>query len=183
MNKYYILTTSLLISMLSLNVSASPKEVDEYCETLSEQREGLVEISTNDAEYYYDINPEKYLHEGKEIFRLSVINIKSYFNDASLKLATAEYSGDREDLNSEYCYRNGEISKIRQKYTTYSSPKWSDNYDENKKNETHFSMYFKSNKLIYLEKNGNPVEKNMTLYAKKSLSGTNDSNLILSIKR
>ncbi len=150
MNRIFMITALLFLTVLSAYSQNSEKELDQI-------RNWFREINSNTSQYkkvkypdikvYKDINPE-YSMEGEEIYRLVKINMTKFFEGEQLVKIVLEFYGDREDMTSEYYFKNGSLFFVDKTKTIYHKPKWDDAFKESERSIAKNRFYIKDNQLI-----------------------------------
>lgn len=105
-------------------------------------------IENNDINVYKDLNPDNYSFESEDIYRLAMINLIRYYDNGELKKAVVKFNGDRQNLISEYYYKNDSLFFVFKTELDYKNPKWSEDFNETEKKVLENRFYFNGEKLI-----------------------------------
>ena len=176
----------ILISILLLTGFSSPDLIEqirnEY-DLINKSLGSYSMIESNDINVYKDLNPDHYSFESFEISRLAIISLIRYYDSDEIKKVVVKFEGDRQDLISEYYYKNDSLIFVFKTLNNYKHPKWSDDFNVADKDILENRYYFYENKLIkWIDSNKIDVELsaiNSTL-TEKTLS---DSELYKSITK
>lgn len=82
---------------------------------------------------YKDICPNNYSFESEEIFRLAITKMERYYDENILRKAIVKFDRDRQDLVSEYYYKNDSLIFVFKTKIDYNKPKWSEAFHKRRK--------------------------------------------------
>lgn len=147
------LMMSIFLFLAALSAQAQPSE-----ETLEQIRAWFKEVNENTDQYKKleyadlqiskDINAEQYAMEGEEIFRLGNVHMSKFFDEETLVKIVVDFYGDRQDLTSEYYFKDNNLFFVDKIYTVYKNPKWIEGFNETERSTVNHRFYFKDNQLI-----------------------------------
>jgi len=110
--------------------------------------DSYTKVENNDINVYKDLNPDNYSFEGEEIYRIAMINLIRYYDNGEIKKAVVNFNGDRQDLISEYYYKNDSLFFVFKTQLDYKNPKWSKDFNKTDKKVLENRFYFNGEKLI-----------------------------------
>lgn len=124
------------------------KQIRNEYNLINKSIDSYSKIENNDISVYEDLNPDNYSHESVDIYRLAMINLIRYYDNDKIRKAIVSFSGDRQDLISEYYYKNDSLIFVFKTQIDYEKPKWSDDFNESEKEIIKNRFYFNDNNLI-----------------------------------
>ncbi|MFY0645000.1 MAG: hypothetical protein JXR19_11080 [Bacteroidia bacterium] len=180
-------------SQLDEKISTKEKKAQQESEDILDIRKWYNEINSSQQGYiinedkdinvYKDLNPKNYSYESEEIYRLAVINLIRYYDGKKLKKAIVSFNGDREDLISEYYFKDDNLFFCFKVKKEYHKQKWDDNYNSNDFNSLENRYYFKENNLIrWLNPEMKQMEMNSTRSIDVEKHVLSDAKLYMEIK-
>lgn len=153
------LTLISLLLLTGFSIADVIEQIRIECNFIDISLETYTMIENNDINVYKDVNPVNYSFESGDIYRLAVINLVRYYNNDEIKKATVKLCGDRQELLSEYYYKNDSLIFVYKTQTHYKKPKWSDDFNESDKDIVENRFYFNDYKLIkWIDSNKNVVD-------------------------
>jgi hypothetical protein len=141
----------ILISILLLAVFSDTdliKQIRNESILINKSLDSYTKVENNDINVYKDLNPDDYSFESEDIYRVAMINLIRYFDNGDIKKAVVKFNGDRQDLISEYYYKNGSLFFVFKTQIDYKNPKWTDDFNETDKKVLENRFYFNGEKLI-----------------------------------
>ena len=105
-------------------------------------------IENNDINVFKDLSPDNYSFESTEIYQLAIINLIRYYDSGEIKKAVVKFNGDRQDLISEYYYKNDSLIFVFKTRIDFNKPKWSDDFKPDDKVLIENRYYFNKGTLI-----------------------------------
>lgn len=116
-------------------------------------------IENNDINVYKDLNPDNYSFESTDIYQLAIINLIRYYDNGVIKKAVVRFDGDRQDLISEYYFKNDSLFFVFKTRIDYKKPKWSDDFNKLDKDIFENRFYFDGNRLLkWIDSKKNQVD-------------------------
>ncbi|MCY1636497.1 hypothetical protein [Marinifilum sp. D737] len=115
---------------------------------INKSLDSYTKVENNDINVYKDLNPDNYSYESEDIYRLAMINLIRYYDNGEIKKAVVNFNGDRQDLISEYYYKNNSLFFVFKTQIDYKNPKWSDDFNGADKKVLENRFYFNGEKLI-----------------------------------
>ncbi len=149
---------------------------------INKSLDSYTKVESNDINVYKDLNPDNYSFESVEIYRLAIINLITYYDSGEIKKAVVKFDGDRQDLISEYYYKNDSVFFVFKTRIDYKNPKWSDDFNETEKDILENRFYFNDNKLIKWIDSVNNIVDLITVEKTISENIISDAELYKSIK-
>ena len=141
----------ILISILLLtgfsNTDLIEQIRNEY-NLINKSLDSYTKVENNDINVYKDLNPDNYSFESEDIYQLAIINMIRYYDSVEIKKAVVKFDGDRQDLISEYYFKNDSLFFVFKTRIDYKNPKWSDDFNESEKDIIENRFYFNDNKLV-----------------------------------
>ena len=185
MKKIYIIVSLIFLITVPLYSQNSEKELDQI-------RTWFREVNSNVSHYSKaefpeisiskDLNPDQFSIEGAKIYRFEKANMTKFFDGGLLVKLVVEISGDREELISEYYFKEGNLFFVDKVFTVYHRPKWHDEFDESEKSISKNRFYFKDNQLIrWVNPELQSVGKMDPSYKKHESAILNDVNLYIGV--
>ena len=187
MNK--ALTIFSLLFILSGPLYCQPAEEEKE---LDQIRHWYTEINANvdqfkkvelsDVDVYREVNSDTNSIEGAEIYRLAAANIAKFLEDGEPVKIVVAFHGDREELVSDYYFREGSLFFIDKSKTIYHKPTWHDKFDESDKSILRNRFYFKDDSLLrWINTDIQPVSEMDPCFKKHESTILSDVRLYLSI--
>lgn len=152
-----ILLTILLFSNLTNDNSIH--QIEQECQNINQSINNYRKVYLPDINVYSDINPKNYSNESIGISGLAIINLTRYYDSSEVKKAVVQFIGDREDLSSEYYFKNNSLMFVLKYRKYYESPKWSENFDTDKYSIKIDKYYFERDSLIHWQ--GQPIDSSI----------------------
>jgi hypothetical protein len=154
----------ILISILLLtgfsNTDLIEQIRNEY-NLINKSLDSYTKVENNDINVYKDLNPDNYSFESEDIYQLAMINLIRFYDNGKIKKAVVKFNGDRQDLISEYYYKNDSLFFVFKTRIDYKNPKWSENFNETDKKVLENRFYFNREKLIkWIDFNKETVDLN-----------------------
>lgn len=185
MNRIFIITALIFLTALPVYSQNSEKELDQIRDWFKEANSNISQyrkVEYPDIKVIKDINPEQYSMEGEEIYRLEKVHMTKFFEDEQLVKVALEFYGDREDLISEYYFKNGNLFFVDKIKTIYHRPKRDDAFKESERSIAKNRFYIKDNQLIrWINPDINSVGKIDPSYHDHEVMILNDHKLYTSI--
>ena len=141
----------ILISILLLAGYSNTdliKQIRSEYNLINKSLDSFSKVEKNDINVSKDLNPDNYSFESDGIYRLAIVNLIRYYDNGEIKTVIVKFNGDRQDLISEYYYKNDSLIFVFKTQIDYKKPKWSDDFIETDKNILENRYYFDKNKLI-----------------------------------
>lgn len=185
MKKIYIIVSLIFLITVPLYSQNSEKELDQIRTWFSEVNSNVSHYSK--AEFpeisiSKDLNPDQFSMEGAKIYRFEKANMTKFFDGGLLVKLVVEISGVREELISEYYFKEGNLFFVDKVLTVYHRPKWHDEFDESEKSISKNRFYFKDNQLIrWVNPELQSVGKMDPSYKKHESAILNDVNLYIGV--
>lgn len=185
MNRIFIITALIFLTVLPVFSQNSEKELEQIRNWFREVNANISQyrkVEYPDIKVYKDISPEHYSMEGEEIYRLAKVDMTKFFEDEQLVKVVLEFNGDREDLTSEYYFKNGNLCFVNKVKTIYHRPKWDEAFKESERSIAKDRFYIKDNQLIrWINPKVNNVGKMDPSYNDQEAMILNDYKLYTSI--
>ncbi|NQU51124.1 MAG: hypothetical protein HQ522_01150 [Bacteroidetes bacterium] len=143
-----LILISILLLLTVLSDDSSIKQIRYEFDLINNSLDSYTKVQNNDVGLLKDTNPATFPFESEEIFRLAIVNMTRFYDQNGIRKAIVTFFGDRQDLISEYYYKNDSLFFVFKTKIDYKSPKWSDNFNKNEKDLIENRYYFSANKLI-----------------------------------
>ncbi len=156
------------------------KHFAEINETLTE----YTRVFVKDVHVQEDTNPDAYSREASAVYRLAGTNLERYLDgDVPVKII-AKMDGDRQDLISEYYYRNGTLCFVLRRMVNYDDPKWGADFDEEKNRVVVNRFYFHRGRMVrWINGENAKVDPSDPAYIRAAADVMSDSALYMSMSR
>lgn len=187
MNRIFIITALIFLTALPVCSQNSEKELDQMRDWFMEVNANISQcrkVEYPDIKINKDVNPEQYSMEGEEIYRLEKVYMTKFFDDEQIVKVVIEFYGDREDLISDYYFKNGNLFFVDKIKTIYHRPKWDQAFKESESSIAKNRFYVNANQLIRWinpETEINIVGKMAPSYNEQEMMILNDYKLYTSI--
>lgn len=186
MNRMFMITALILLIALPVHAQHSEKELDQVRDWFKEVNANISQyrkVEYPDIKVYKEISPEHYSMEGEELYRLAKVDMTKFFEDEQLVKVVLKFYGDREDLTSEYYFKNDDLFFVDKVKTIYHQPKWDDAFKESERSITKNRFYIKDDQLIrWINPDVNSVGKIDPSYGKHQMMLLNDYKLYTSVE-
>lgn len=140
--------TALILLFIGFSDTDLIVQIRNEYNLINKSLDSYTKVENNDINVYKDLNPDNYSFESNEIYRLAIVNLIRYYDNDEIKKAIVKFNGDRQDLISEYYYKNGVLIFVFKTQIDYEKPKWSDDFNEADKKVLENRFYFNGEKLI-----------------------------------
>lgn len=150
-HKIIILTQLIFLAALPLYAQDSEKtlaQIREWFKEVNAKSSQHRKVEYEDIQIKKDINPEQYALEGEEIYRLGNVHMTKFFDEEELVKIVVDFFGDRQDLTSEYYFKDDKLFFVDKVYTVYKKPKWLEGFNETERSTVNNRFYFSDNQLI-----------------------------------
>jgi hypothetical protein len=186
MNRIYIFITLIFATVLPVFSQNSEKDLEQIRQWFSEINENINQcrkVEYADIKVCKDVNPTQYSMEGEKIYRLASVNMSKFIEDQQLVKVVLDFNGDRENLTSEYYFKNGNLFFVDKAKTIYHKPKWDKDFKESEKSIAKDRFYINNSRLIrWINPKENSVGKKDPIYNAQEVMILNDCKLYTSIE-
>ena len=151
MNKIFIIAGLILLtasSLYSQSLEVDIEQIRAWFRDVNSNISTYRKAELTDINISQDANSNLFSKEGEKIYRLGVVNLTKYYDDEQLVKLTVEFDGDREDLTSDYYFKDGHLFFVDKIKTIYHRPKWHDDFNETQKSIGKNRFYIKNNRVI-----------------------------------
>ena len=186
MNRILIFTALIFVTALPVFSQNSEKELEQVRQWFSEVNENISQyrkVEYADLKVYNDIDPIRHSVEAETIYRLATADMTKFTKDQQLVKIVLNFDGDREDLTSEYYFKDGNLFFVDKAKTIYHRPKWDENFKESEKSVAKNRFYIKNNRLIrWIDPKVNSVGEKDPFFNEQEAMILNDYKLYTSIE-
>jgi len=186
MNRILIFIPLILITALPAFSQSAEEDLDEIRHWFREVNENISlcrKVEYTDIKVHKDTNPDHYSMEAEKIYRLAEANMIKFIKDQQLVKVILDFNGDREDLTSEYYFKNGNLFFVDKTKTVYHKPKWDEDFSESEKSIAKDRFYIKNNRLIrWINPKGNSVGRTDQSFDQQEAMILNDYKLYTRIE-
>ncbi|AHM59128.1 hypothetical protein D770_04305 [Flammeovirgaceae bacterium 311] len=151
MSRIFLIAGLIFSVILPLHSQNLEKDINQIREWFREVNSIISEsnkVMLSEIEVNQGESSEPFSSEAAKIYRLGKIKMTRYFVDEQLVKMTIEFYGDREDLTSEYYFKNGNLFFVDKINTVYHRPKWHDEFKASQKSKTKDRFYVKEDRVI-----------------------------------
>lgn len=176
----------IVSSAVAQNSETALEQIRTWYRDVNANLDQYQEVAYSHIPLYEAVSPDDYSREGQEIYRLSQISMTKYFDeDRPVKVVLA-FEGNREDLLSEYYFKNGLLFFVDKTKTIYHHHKMDEDFQDSEKSVDRNRFYFSSNRMIrwirWRDSETNPVSERDPAYPVQEKKILNDYRLYLSVK-
>ena len=175
----------LILFLLTVGLSSENlvKQIDNECEIINNSLETFTKVENVDIDVFQDLSKDNYSYESVNIYRVAVINLIRFYDKNAIRKSIVNFDGDRQDLISEYFYKNDSLILVSKTRVDYDKPKWSEGFNEKENKTFENKFYFKNNELINWINSENKTVDLSRVDKMKATRIISDSELYRSIEK
>lgn len=186
MNKVLMISVLIFLAVFTVQAQHSEKtleQIRQWFKEVNAKTSQYRKVEYADIQINKDINAERYSMEGEEIYRLGNVHMTKFFEGVQIVKIVVDFYGDRQDLTSEYYFKDNNLFFVDKIWTVYKKPKWLEGFKETERSTVKNRFYFKDDQLIrWINPEVSSVGKMDPAYPKHETKILNDSNLYSSIE-
>jgi hypothetical protein len=144
----------LAVLIFSSMTSDNPiDQISRYCKEIDASLLAFRKIEYADADLYKENKPESYSIEGSELYNMAVINLDRYYRNETLKKAIVSFDAEREEMISQYYYRNDAVIMVHKTRIIYEQARWEEDFNREKKKIEDYKVYLGGDTIVHISGN------------------------------
>jgi hypothetical protein len=126
------------------------KEINRICKEIDASLLAFRKVEHADADLHKENKPGTYSIEGSELYNVAVINLDRYYHNETLRKAIVSFDAEREEMISQYYYRNDAVIMVHKTRKIYEQARWEEDFDSEKKKIEDYKVYLRGDTIVHI---------------------------------